>query len=104
MRVLEGYRAARFKGEMMAVTRYGNVIEMTAASDALTGKFELIAAQLEHTAAANAIIQNTATRPQLRLRTTTTVLRDWIDFPGGFIVDGLLASTLSAGTLTFYLK
>ena len=88
----------------MAVTRYGNVIEMTAAADALTGKFELIAAQLEGSAAANAIVQNTATRPMLRLRTTTTILRDWIEFPGGLIVDGLIAQTLSAGTLTFYVR
>lgn len=89
---------------MMAVTRYDNVIEMTAAADALAGKFDIIAVQLEGAAAANAIVQNTATRAQFRLRTTTTVLRDWIEFPGGIVVNGLLAQTLSGGTLTFYLK
>lgn len=87
----------------MAVTRNGNTIVMTAAADAVTGKLKIQGAALEHTAAANAVIQNTASGPIFTLRTTTTVLRDWVEFPKGCITDGIKASALSAGTLYIFL-
>lgn len=87
----------------MAVSRKGNVITMTAAADAVTGKFMIAAAVLDHTVAANAVVQNTASEAMFTLRTTASILRDSMTWPEGIIVDGIKASTLSAGTLYIYL-
>ena len=88
----------------MAVTYVDNTIVMTADNDALALKCELIGMQLEHTAAANAIIQDTAGHAIGTLRTTTSVLRDHQEWPKGIVVNGLVVETLSAGTVTFFLK
>jgi len=88
----------------MAVTRSGDSIVLTAANDAVTGKLCIQAMQLEHTAAANAVIQNTAGGQIGSLRTTTSVLRDFIEFPKGYIANGIKVSTLTGGTVTIFLR
>lgn len=86
----------------MAVTNKGNRIIMTAANDAVTGKMAIQSIVLDHTAAANAILQNTASEEVARLRVTTTKLTNQLTFDPCLIVDGIKASTLSAGQLTIY--
>ena len=86
----------------MAVTNKGNRIIMTAAADAVTGKIAIQSIVLDHTAAASAVIQNTASEEVARMRNTTTVLTQALYFNPCLIVDGVKASTLSAGTITIY--
>lgn len=87
----------------MAVTRNPHTIILGAANDAVTGKMKIQGMALDHTAAANATIQDSGNKVIATLRTTTTVLRDWVEFPRGMTVDGVKASTLSAGTVYIFL-
>jgi hypothetical protein len=87
----------------MAVTRKAQVIIMTAAADAVAGEMMLQGISLDHSAAANMVLQNTAGIEIARIHTTTTELTKEIMFPKGLIVEGILAQTLSAGVLTIYL-
>ena len=87
----------------MAVTNNGLTIKMTAANDTVTGKVKIQGAALDHTAAANAVIQDANGKELFTLRTSATVLRDWVEFPRGVIANGLKVTTLSAGAVTFYL-
>ena len=87
----------------MAVTRNPRTIILGAANDAVTGKMKIQGMALDHTAAASATIQDTANKVIATLRTTTTILRDWVEFPRGMTVDGVKASTLSAGTVYIFL-
>jgi hypothetical protein len=86
----------------MAVTNKGNRISMTAAADAVTGKIGIASVCLDHTAAATLILQNTANEEVFRGRTTTTRLTEQWCFNPPLIVDGIKASTLSAGVVTMY--
>jgi hypothetical protein len=86
----------------MAVTNRGNRIIMTAAADAVTGKLAIQSIVLDHTAAANAVLQDTASVEIARLRVTTSELTKQIKFSPCLIVDGIKASTLSAGQITVY--
>ena len=87
----------------MAVAKNGQVITMSAAADALTGKMKIQAISLSHSAAANAILKTTTAAEIARLQVTTSELTKELVFPSGLIVDGILAQTLSAGVLTVYL-
>jgi uncharacterized protein with FMN-binding domain len=87
----------------MAVTNNGNRVIMTAAADAVTGKLKLRAAILDHTAAANCVLQDTGSRQIASFRTTASALTVQIVFPENFQVDGIMASTLSAGAVTLIL-
>ena len=86
----------------MAVTNKGNRLIMTAAADAVTGKMGIQMIVLDHTAAANCVLQNTASEEIARMRVTTTMLTKELRFDPYLIVDGIKASTLSAGQLTIY--
>ncbi len=87
----------------MAVTRKAQIIIMTAAADAVAGEMMIQGISLDHSAAANMVLQNTAGIEIARIHTTTTELTKEIMFPKGLIVEGILAQTLSAGVLTIYL-
>lgn len=87
----------------MAVTNNGNRVILGAAADALTGKYRLRSAILDHTAAATCVLQDTASKQIVAFRTTTTMLTMQINFPENFWVDGIKASTLSAGAVTLIL-
>jgi acetylornithine/succinyldiaminopimelate/putrescine aminotransferase len=88
----------------MAITRSssGQVIKMTAADDAITGKLAIQGIELEHTAAANATIEETAGTPIVMLRTGAAG-DDKISFSPPLIVNGAKAKALSAGQLYIYL-
>lgn len=88
---------------MMAVTNNGNRVILTAANDAVTGKHFIQSIVLDHTAAANAVIQDTASKEIGRLHVTTTVLTMPLYFDPPLEVEGFKASTLSAGRITIYL-
>jgi hypothetical protein len=87
----------------MAVTNNGNRVIMTAAADALTGKYRLRSVILDHTAAATCVLQETNNRQIVAFRTTTADFSKQIVFPENFWVDGIKASTLSAGAVTLIL-
>lgn len=86
----------------MAVSNYTNRIILGAADDAVTGPLKIQAIALDHTAAANCVIQDTASHEIARLHVTTTMLTTWIQFKPPLSVDGIKASTLSAGQVTVY--
>lgn len=86
----------------MAVTNNGNRVIMTAAADAITGKFRLHSALLDHTAAATCVLQDAAGARIASFRNTTGTLSQQIFFPENFWVDGVTAQTLSAGTVTLF--
>lgn len=88
---------------MMAVTNNGNRVILATANDAVTGKHFIQAISLDHTAAANCVIQDTDSKEIARLHVTTTMLTCWIQFKPALAVNGFKASTLSAGQVTVYL-
>lgn len=87
----------------MAVTRDGQIIKMTAADDAVTGRIKIQAIILDHTAAVAAAVVNTAGNHIVALRTTSSKLTEEIVFPCPIISEGVKASALSGGTLTVVL-
>ncbi len=87
----------------MAVSNYGNRIILTALNDAVTGPLKIQAISLDHTAAANCAIQDTASHEIARLHVTTTMLTTWIQFKPPISVNGVKASALTAGQVTVYL-
>jgi len=88
----------------MAVTRKGQVIVMSAAADAVTDTNLMVQGiSLDHSVAANCIMQDTAGVEVARIHVTTTELTKEIMFPKGIILDGIKAQTLSAGIVTVYL-
>jgi AAA+ superfamily predicted ATPase len=88
----------------MAVTRKGNTIRMTAAADAVTGKFKVQAVELVHTAAATASFGDSADFVHENLATTASVLADRAMYPCGIFMDGIKAVALSAGTLVVHVE
>jgi len=87
----------------MAVTNNGNRVIMTAAADELTGKYRLRSVILDHSAAATCVLQESNNRQIVSFRCTTGTLSQQIFFPENFWVDGIKASTLSAGAVTLIL-
>lgn len=87
----------------MAVTRSGNTIRLAAANDAVTGLIRVRDIQLDHTAAANASLADTAGFVHARIQTTATRLCDQMIFPCGLLMDGIKATALSAGTLIVHI-
>lgn len=87
----------------MAVTRKAQTITMTAASDAVTGKMRIQSITMDHTAAASFVLQDTASVEIARGHITATLLTLQLIYPKGLIVDGIKASTLSAGQLAIHL-
>lgn len=80
----------------MAVTRKGQIIKLGAASDAVTGKMRIQAITLEHSAAANVVLVDTANQPVAQLRVAANDLFDEIFYPNGIIVDGIKVSAMTA--------
>lgn len=87
----------------MAVTNNGNRIILGAAADAVTGRMHLAAVLLDHTAAANCVLQDTASKEIVQFRNTTGTLSQVVHFVPPLVVDGVKASTLSAGKVTLFL-
>ena len=87
----------------MAVTSNGNRIILGAAADAVVGKFRLRSVVLDHSAAATCVLQETNSKQIISFRNTTGTLSQQIVFPDNFWVDGVKASTLSAGTVTLFI-
>jgi hypothetical protein len=88
----------------MAVTNNGNRIVLGAAADAVTGRMKIQAIVLDHTAAITCVLQDTASKEIASFRTTATELSKQLTFPCGLWVEGIKASTLSAGQVTIYLE
>lgn len=87
----------------MAVTRKAQTITLTAANDAVTGKMMIQSITMDHTDAASFVLQDTKSVEIARGHITTTVLTLQLVYPKGLIVDGIKASTLSAGQLAIHL-
>ena len=87
----------------MAVTRVGQVINCTAAADAVTGMMNIQAVVLDHTAASAALVRDTAGNDVLALRATAAPFTQVVTFPLGLMVNGLVVNALSAGTIKFFL-
>ena len=83
----------------MAVTQNGRVIVLGAAADAVTGPLVIQSITLDHTGAANAIVSDTAGQHLDAFHVTTSVLSDHHVYPEGLAMEGIIADTLSAGTL-----
>ena len=88
----------------MAVTRSGNTIRMTAANDEVAGLIKVQAVTLEHTAAANASLGDSAGFVHDRLQVTTSKLTDQHVYPKGIFLQGVKATVLSAGTLLIHIE
>lgn len=86
----------------MAVTRNDNTVEFGAVDDAITGRVKIQAAQLDHTAAANATLVDTAGHILFTLRSTTSKLNDFVAFPDGIWAEGVKVSVLSAGNVRIF--
>ena len=80
----------------MAISRYGQVIKFGASADAITDRVKIQAITLEHSAAANAVFTDTAGHPVATLRVAANDLMDQVVFPKGIMVDGLIATALTA--------
>lgn len=87
----------------MAITYKRNVIDFGAQGDAFPNRVMIQSIVLEHSAAANAVLSDAAGTEIAHLRTTASVLRDEATFPKGIWVDGITATTLSAGDLKVYI-
>jgi len=87
----------------MAVTNNGNRIVMTAAADSVAGRHKLASVVLDHSAAATCVLQDTASKQIVAFRSTATILSPQIIFNPPLEVDGIKASTLSAGAVTLTL-
>lgn len=86
----------------MAVTRGSGVIYFAAANDAVTDTVKIQAIVLDHTAACNAILTNTADKPLAVIRTGTGLYTE-IFFPVPIETVGIKVPTLSAGKLYVHL-
>jgi len=84
----------------MAVTNNGNRVILAAVNDAITGKFKLRSVILDHTAAITCVLKDTADNQIVSCRSSATLLTTQLIFPENFWVDGVKATTLSAGTVT----
>lgn len=80
----------------------GQAIKLGAAADAIVGKHAIQSIRLEHSAAANAVLTETAGATIAALRIGAAGA-DTISFSPPVIVDGVIAATLSAGTVYVYL-
>jgi len=87
----------------MAVTNNGNRIILAAGGDAVTGRHLIQAIALDHSAAANCVIQDSNSKEIAKLHVTTTMLTCCINFNPPLAVNGFKASTLSAGQVTVYM-
>lgn len=88
----------------MAVTNNGNRIILAAAADAITERVHIQAILLDHSAAVNCVLQDTASKEIITLRNTTSELSKMVYFPCGLVALGVKASTLSGGKVTLFLK
>lgn len=87
----------------MAVTAKNRIILFGAALDAVTGKKFIQSASLDHSAAANATLTDTAGGVITTLRVGSGLQPDRVYFNPPMEVDGIIASVLSAGVLRVYL-
>lgn len=87
----------------MAVTYKGNMLLFAAAADAVTGQKFVQAATLDHSAAAAATLTDTAGVAFCTLRVGAGLAPDRMYFDPPILVDGIIASALSAGVLRVYL-
>lgn len=87
----------------MAVTYKGNMVLFGAQADAITGQKFIQAATLDHSAAANATLTDTAGTAFCTLRVGAGLAPDRMYFDPPIKVDGVIASALSAGVLRIYL-
>lgn len=88
----------------MAVSRSGNTIRMTAAGDVVAGPVKIQSVTLEHTAAANASLGDSANFVHDRLQVTTTLLSDQHTYPCGLTLNGVKAVVLTAGALMIHIE
>lgn len=87
----------------MSVTEKNRIILFGSQADAVTGKRFIQAATLDHSAAANATLTDTAGGVIATLRVGAGLQPDRMYFDPPMEVDGIAASVLSAGVLRVYL-
>lgn len=87
----------------MSVTEKNRIILFGSQADAVTGKKFIQAAYLDHSAAANATLTDTAGGVIVTLRVGAGLQPDRAYFNPPMEVDGIIASVLSAGVLRVFL-
>lgn len=78
-------------------------ITMSAVNDTYAGKVKIQGISFDTSAAGTVTITNAAGNVICTLRSTSNILRDWIEFPRGYIANGLKLSAISSGTVYFFL-
>jgi len=103
VRLRTGYYFASTEGDIMAVTNNGNRFFLTAANDEVTGRLHIQAIAIDHTAAANAVVRDSADKEIITARNTTGTLTQMFNFSPPLVVDGLKLLSISAGRVMVFL-